>query len=117
MGIIDARQGPIPANIESLFPDPWNADTWNLAAHLAERPDLHHRRRPEQAPLFTSRSTRAWVQDDWQLTSKLTLNLGVRYDLIWDAFANWVGARAVDEAPTVRRTRTTSSRASASRTR
>ena len=32
MGIIDARQGAVPANIESLFPDPWNADTWNLAA-------------------------------------------------------------------------------------
>jgi hypothetical protein len=31
-GAIDARGGPIPANVESLFPDPWNADTWNFAA-------------------------------------------------------------------------------------
>jgi hypothetical protein len=31
-GNIDARGGPIPANIEALFPDAFNADTWNLAA-------------------------------------------------------------------------------------
>ena len=32
MGIIDAGGGPAPANIESLLPDAFNADTWNLAA-------------------------------------------------------------------------------------
>ena len=32
MGVIDARNGPTPANIEALFPDAFNADTWNLAA-------------------------------------------------------------------------------------
>ncbi|MBI2186188.1 MAG: carboxypeptidase regulatory-like domain-containing protein, partial [Acidobacteria bacterium] len=31
-GLIDARRGPAPANIETLFPDWRNADTWNLAA-------------------------------------------------------------------------------------
>jgi len=29
----------------------------------------------------------AWAQDDWRITNKLTLNLGLRYDLIWNAFA------------------------------
>jgi hypothetical protein len=29
----------------------------------------------------------AWAQDDWRVTNKLTLNLGARYDLIWNAFA------------------------------
>jgi hypothetical protein len=29
----------------------------------------------------------AWAQDDWRISQKLTLNLGVRYDLIWNAFA------------------------------
>ena len=31
-GVITANGGPVPANIEALFPDPFNADTWNLAA-------------------------------------------------------------------------------------
>jgi hypothetical protein len=32
MGVITARGGPVPANITSIFPDPFNVDTWNLAA-------------------------------------------------------------------------------------
>src|SRR5258706_10880687 len=31
-GVITANGGPVPANIEALFPDAFNADTWNLAA-------------------------------------------------------------------------------------
>ena len=38
---------------------------------------------------YTDRQARgAWAQDDWSLTSRLTVNLGLRYDLIWNAFAN-----------------------------
>jgi TonB dependent receptor len=29
----------------------------------------------------------AWAQDDWRVSGKLTLNLGARYDVIWNAFA------------------------------
>jgi hypothetical protein len=32
----------------------------------------------------------AWLQDNWALTNRLTLNLGVRYDLSLGAFVNWV---------------------------
>jgi hypothetical protein len=32
MGTIDARNGPTPSNLVALFPDPFNVDTWNLAA-------------------------------------------------------------------------------------
>ena len=31
-GVITANNGPVPANIEQILPDAFNADTWNLAA-------------------------------------------------------------------------------------
>ena len=88
MGIIDARGGPAPANIESLLPDAFNADTWNLAAisPLVRRYTLgiiKSRRDLIRIPGYA-----AWMQDDWHMTAKLTLNLGVRYDLLWNMFQN-----------------------------
>ena len=89
MGIIDARNGPLPtaAQMQAWFPDPWNADTWNLAAisPLVRTYDIGigdyttHDIRPQIA---------AWVQDDWRLSQRLTLNLGVRYDLSKNASGN-----------------------------
>src|SRR5207302_1258438 len=32
----------------------------------------------------------SWIQDDWQMTRRLTLNLGFRYDLQPNSFANFV---------------------------
>ena len=88
MGIIDARGGPAPANIESLLPDAFSADTWNLAAisPLVRRYTLgiiKSRRDLIRIPGYA-----AWVQDDWHMSDKLTLNLGVRYDLLWNMFQN-----------------------------
>jgi carboxypeptidase family protein/TonB-dependent receptor-like protein len=87
MGQIDARNGPTPANIEALFPDAFNADTWNLAAissltrnyRLGVGDFATHDVRPKVG---------AWLQDDWQISSNLTLNLGLRYDLSVNAQAN-----------------------------
>jgi len=86
-GNLFADNGPIPANIEQLFPV-WNdPSTWNIAALS-----------PITREFRTSfgdcniRSPRnifgLWFQDDWQATSRLTLNLGVRYDVESDTFAN-----------------------------
>ena len=88
MGIIDARGGAAPANIESLLPDAFNADTWNLAAisPLVRRYTLgiiKSRRDLIRIPGYG-----AWLQDDWHASSRLTLNLGVRYDLLWNMFQN-----------------------------
>ena len=89
MGIIDARNGPVPANIEALFPDPWNADTWNLAG-ISPNVRTYTIGVGQNKLPFNQPKYAAWVQDDWHLTQKLTLNLGARYDLIWNPFANWV---------------------------
>lgn len=69
-----------PANLESLIPDWYDASTWNWTA---------------MSPLFRDYSVTvgnmsyevkreiyaAWYQDDWRASDKLTLNMGVRYDL------------------------------------
>jgi hypothetical protein len=89
MGIVDARQGAIPANIQAILPDPWNVDTWNLAA-ISPNVRTYTLGVGKHKLPFDQPKYGAWFQDDWHVTSALTLNLGVRYDLIWDAFANWV---------------------------
>jgi hypothetical protein len=87
MGIYTARGGPAPseAQIQAIFPDPFNADTWNLALinPLVQRYEIAigDFNRPDLLP-----KVGAWIQDDWQITNRLTLNLGLRYDLIWNAF-------------------------------
>ena len=88
MGVIDARGGPLPSNLEQLLPDPFDVDTWNLAgiSGVTRRYTLgihKSRRTPERVWDYS-----AYVQDDWHPSSKLTLNLGVRYDLMWDMFQN-----------------------------
>jgi hypothetical protein len=88
MGVIDARGGPLPSNLEQLLPDPFDVDTWNLAglSSVTRRYTLgihKSRRTPERVWDYS-----AYVQDDWHPASKLTLNLGVRYDLMWDMFQN-----------------------------
>ena len=93
--ILDATLGPVPANIGELFPVWDNPSTWNLAPlspitrsytlavgefdiHCVESPNCR-RRKPEVA---------AWFQDNWTLNSRLTLNLGLRWDFALDGMAN-----------------------------
>jgi len=88
MGIYTARGGPLPSAdlMARAFPDPFNVDTWNLAliSPLVQRFEISvgDFNRPDLLPKYG-----AWIQDDWQITDRLTLNLGLRYDLIWNAFA------------------------------
>lgn len=85
-GEIDARGGPTPANIEVLFPNPFDVDTWNLAAispltrsYIIGVGNFDNH--------VYSQKLGAWAQDDWQLSERVTLNLGMRYDVAIGAFA------------------------------
>jgi len=84
-GIYDMQGGPIPANFAANFPV-WNDPaTWNLDAFLPIT-----RRYTQGIGDFTFAVDRhqmaGWIQDDWKIGSKLTLNLGLRYDLQLNAF-------------------------------
>jgi hypothetical protein len=87
MGLVDARGGPVPANIEALFPDAFNVDTWNLAALSSITRSYTIGVGNFNVPFITKKIA-AWAQDDWQIGDRLTLNLGVRYDVGIGLFAN-----------------------------
>src|SRR5207247_442858 len=83
-----ANGGPVPADIEALFPDAFNADTWNLAAisSITTRYTVGVSDATNFLTPIPMWKYGAWAQDDWRLSNHLTVNLGLRYDLIWNAF-------------------------------
>jgi hypothetical protein len=89
MSQTDARNGTIPtALMAAIFPDPFNADTWNLNAlgPFTRRFTLgisETFRTPFDVPKLAG-----WVQDDWHVGERLTLNLGLRYDVLTNNWAN-----------------------------
>ncbi len=71
-GVLDATGGPVPANIEALFPV-WNDPaTWNLAA-LSPITRSYRRGVGEFYVNPIENRFAAWAQDDWAITSRLTL--------------------------------------------
>jgi len=86
-GELDSRGGPIPANIEALFPDAFNVDTWNLAA-LSPITRRYTIGVGNFDLIYTQPKFGTWIQDDWHMTNALTLNLGLRYDLSVNVSAN-----------------------------
>jgi hypothetical protein len=95
MGTITATNGAAPGNAGSLvstpipvlFPDWSNADTWNLAA-ISPTVRTYSIGVGDFNVHIYSKKIGAWLQDDWQMSNRLTLNLGLRYDLEIGAFAN-----------------------------
>jgi carboxypeptidase family protein/TonB-dependent receptor-like protein len=89
MGLIDARNGPTPsaAQLQAWFPDAFNVDTWNLAAISPLVRSYTISTGTYRTPQDSTKLA-AWAQDDWQITDRLTLNLGVRYDVGFGMFAN-----------------------------
>src|SRR5262245_206610 len=93
-GVLDATGGPPPGTpgspvttpLESLFPV-WNdVSTWNIAALSPLTRSYTIGIGNFSVKPIENRGA-AWLQDDWAVTPKLTLNLGVRYDLVSGMFA------------------------------
>jgi hypothetical protein len=78
-GALAATNGPIPANIEQLFPDQYNWHTWNLDP-LSPLSIRWAQSFGDPFVLGPAQIYSAWVQDNWTLTPRLTLNLGLRYE-------------------------------------
>ena len=93
-GLIDADTGSFEAlgiDIEAQFPDILDSTTWDLTPFNPLVSDVE---KPfglglSIIPRYT---TGLWFQDDWRFTERLTLNLGVRYDLEANAFDNKTAA-------------------------
>ena len=80
VGVFDATAAPIPANIETYFPNLMDISTWNFAAlsPLVRQYTIGVGNRSDGV---TRNVYGAWIQDDWTMSRHLTLNLGLRYDL------------------------------------
>jgi hypothetical protein len=89
MSQTDARNGTIPANVmAAIFPDPFNADTWNLNALVPYTRRFTLGISETFRTPFDVPKVAAWVQDDWHLGERITLNLGLRYDVLTNNWAN-----------------------------
>ena len=98
-GRLDATGGPVPSNIEELFPV-WNDHTtWNLEALSPITRSYQrsfgtyniHCDVPQVPNCYRTKPVVAgWIQDNWQATNSLSLNLGLRWDFALDGLANEV---------------------------
>jgi len=88
-GLLDATGCPIPRNVEALFPV-WNdPSTWNVGA-LSPCIKSFQWMVGDITQRFNRPDYAVWLQDDWKVTRRLTLNPGVRWDLSINQFANGV---------------------------
>jgi hypothetical protein len=82
----DANLAAVPANIQALFPL-WNdPSTWNIGALSTITRQYHAGIGSFQFNVPAS-TLGAWLQDNWSVAPRLTLNVGLRYDLQLGAYA------------------------------
>ena len=106
MGTVAANQrGPrpglpgslVPTPLPALFPDAFDADTWNLAA-ISPLVSTYSIGLGDFDVHMVSQKVALWAQDDWQISENLTLNLGLRWDAALNAFANDIALPPFQEA-------------------
>ncbi len=110
MGQLTANNGPVPANIESLIADVNDVSTWNLAP-LSSISTIYLRNVAMEHSTYNKRGQNGfteypgfrhvlawWAQDDWAISSKVTLNLGMRYDAYLNEWDNYVEFKPFLEA-------------------
>jgi hypothetical protein len=79
------------------MPDVFNVDTWNLAA-LSPLVRTYRIGVGDFTLDYLQPKFGAWVQDDWRISDRLTLNLGLRWDLSVNSSANDVAVPPFLEA-------------------
>ncbi len=89
-GVIFADAGAIPSNIETLFPVWDDPRTWNIAA-LSPITSRYRQAIGDFLLYMPEDMWGFWFQDDWSVTDRLTLNLGIRYDVSFGAFVEEIG--------------------------
>jgi hypothetical protein len=99
MGTLQANgvAAPSPAQMQAWFPDPFNADTWNLAA-ISPFVSTYSIGVGDFNVHLRSKKFASWLQDDWNISNRVTLNLGLRYDLEMNVFANDVSVQPFQQA-------------------
>ena len=104
MGQLDRERRTDPGElIEALIADVNDVTTWNLAPLSPITTQYIRNVGDDELAVFAARRqqrvhriraapcrSRGWAQDDWAMTNKLTLNLGLRYDAAIGEFVNWV---------------------------
>jgi hypothetical protein len=86
-GVLDMTGARIPSNLQDILVDPLDATTWKLD-------QLSSIARSYTIAVGSFRATTpqkiygGWAQDSWTLTKKLTLDLGLRYDISTNLFGN-----------------------------
>jgi hypothetical protein len=89
-GTLQANGGPVPANIEDLFPV-WNdPSSWNLAplSPISVRWSQSVTQFGKYSWISEVPYIGAWIQDNWMINQDLTVNLGLRWDLAHNWAAN-----------------------------
>jgi Carboxypeptidase regulatory-like domain/TonB dependent receptor len=89
-GTFNGQAIPSADLMAQIFPDQFNADTWNLSllSPWVRTYTIGIGNFPNQ---YAQPKWGAWAQDDWRMNDKLTLNLGLRYDLFHNQWANDLG--------------------------